>query len=100
MKGGEIMKEAAGEANMTVITIVLIGVVAAVGALIIPRVMDGLAKKSACSEMGGQLTGNTCNYKDFSSSVNGVNASCTLNKCTSGSAKGTYVCGSTTTCPS
>ena len=32
------MKEAAGEANMTVITIVLIGVVAAAGVILVPKI--------------------------------------------------------------
>ena len=90
------MKEAAGEANMTVITIVLIGVVAAVGAILVPRILDGSAKKAACAEMGGNLSGTTCTYKDFSTDTNGVNKTCTVTKCTTGSAKGTWVCG---TCP-
>ena len=42
------MKEAAGEANITVITIVLIGIVAAVGIIIIPRLLDNVAAKSSC----------------------------------------------------
>lgn len=54
------MKEAAGEANMTVITIVLIGVVAAVGALLIPRLMNQLNAKSCCQENGGYVSGNQC----------------------------------------
>lgn len=47
------MKEAAGEANMTVITIVLIGVVAAVGAIFIPRLLDNMKARSCCTEYGG-----------------------------------------------
>ena len=47
------MKEAAGEANMTVITIVLIGVVAAVGLLLVPRLMSNLKKKSCCTDSAG-----------------------------------------------
>lgn len=74
------MKEAAGEANMTVITIVLIGVVAAVGAILVPKVLDGSAKKSACAEMGGNLSGDTCTYKDFSSSSEGTSKTCTVSK--------------------
>ena len=42
------MKEAAGEANMTVITIVLIGVVAAVGAILIPRLLNNVQYRSCC----------------------------------------------------
>ena len=90
------MKEAAGEANMTVITIVLIGVVAAVGAILVPRILDGSAKKAACAEMGGNLSGTTCTYKDFSTDPKGTNKTCTVTKCTSGSEKGNWVCGA---CP-
>ena len=54
------MKEAAGEANMTVITIVLIGVVAAVGVILIPRIMDNMKAKSCCTEYGGAWSGATC----------------------------------------
>ncbi len=78
------MKEAAGEANMTVITIVLIGVVAAVGAILVPRILDGSAKKAACAEMGGNLSGNTCTYKDFSSNPAGVTKTCTVSKANDG----------------
>lgn len=54
------MKEAAGEANMTVITIVLIAVVAAVGAMLIPRIMNTLNAKSCCQENGGYVSGAKC----------------------------------------
>lgn len=54
------MKEAAGEANMTVITIVLIGVVAAVGALLIPRLLNSMNDKSCCQELGGYASGASC----------------------------------------
>ncbi len=55
------MKEAAGEANMTVITIVLIGLVAAAGAILIPNLLESMAKRSACSEAGGNnVVGTTC----------------------------------------
>ena len=47
------MKEAAGEANMTVITIVLIGVLAAGAALFIPRLIDNMKAQSCCTEQGG-----------------------------------------------
>lgn len=40
------MKEAAGEANMTVITIILIGIVLAVGAGILNNVMKKVGDKS------------------------------------------------------
>ena len=47
------MKEAAGEANMTVITIVLIGVLAAAAALFIPRIIANMKAQSCCTEQGG-----------------------------------------------
>ena len=46
------MKEASGEANMTVVTIILIGVVAAIATPIITGLVSGTAKK-ACTENGG-----------------------------------------------
>ena len=55
------MKEAAGEANMTVITIVLIGVVAAVGLVLVPRLMSGMQKKACCTDAGGKWSANKCN---------------------------------------
>ncbi len=54
------MKEAAGEANMTVITIVLIGVVAAVGLLLVPRLMTNIKKKSCCTDASGIWKNNAC----------------------------------------
>ena len=54
------MKEAAGEANMTVITIVLIGVVAAVGLVLVPRLMSNMQKRSCCTDAAGSWTGTAC----------------------------------------
>ena len=54
------MKEAAGEANVTVITIVLIGVVAAAGAILIPRIIKNMGAKSCCTENGGTWSGAYC----------------------------------------
>ena len=54
------MKEAAGEANMTVITIVLIGVVAAAGLLLVPRLTNGMNKKACCTDAGGKWSGGSC----------------------------------------
>ena len=64
------MKEAAGEANMTVITIVLIGLVAAAGAILIPRLLKSMDKKSCCQENSGTWYNgacyktSTCSYAD------------------------------------
>lgn len=54
------MKESAGEANMTVITIVLIGLVAAAGALIIPNLITSMKQKSCCTNAGGTWSNNKC----------------------------------------
>ena len=54
------MKEAAGEANITVITIVLVALVMAAGAIIIPQMLSTMAHRSACTEAGGTLQGNRC----------------------------------------
>lgn len=54
------MKEAAGEANMTVITIVLIAIVAAVATPLITNIMGSTRDKTCCTNAGGQWSGNTC----------------------------------------
>ena len=56
------MKEAAGEANMTVVTIVLIAVVLGVGTLIVNNLMTSSSKKAACSEAGGMWVNNSCGF--------------------------------------
>lgn len=52
MKGGEIMKEATGEANMTVITIVLIGIIVAVVTPIVNNTMKQTKKRTECNNQG------------------------------------------------
>ena len=47
------MKEASGEANMTVITIVLIGIVAAIAAPIITSVVNSTKRSACCQSLGG-----------------------------------------------
>lgn len=54
------MKEAAGEANMTVITIVLIAIVLAVGTFVVQNLMGNVQKRSACSNYGGSWYQNQC----------------------------------------
>lgn len=54
------MKEAAGEANLTVIAIILIGVIAAVVTPIINSTMTTTAKRSCCQNYGGVWEGNKC----------------------------------------
>ena len=56
------MKEAAGEANMTVITIVLIGLVAAAGAILIPNLISNMKDRSCCTQSGGYVDGGNCKF--------------------------------------
>ncbi len=56
------MKEAAGEANMTVITIVLIAIVLGVGTIIISNLMNSTSNSSNCSANGGVWMDGKCNY--------------------------------------
>ena len=85
------MKEAAGEANMTVITIVLIAIVLGVGTVLVSQLLGNTAKKSACSEAGGTLTGSTCKYTKSDSSE----GECTVKKCPDGKA---WYCEGVTSC--
>ena len=62
------MKEAAGEANMTVITIVLIGLVAAAGAIFLPRLLDNMKARSCCTEYGGTWSGSICSGGSYNGS--------------------------------
>ena len=63
------MKEAAGEANITVITIVLVALVMTAGAIIIPKLIEKAHFRSICSQVGGVLKGYQCkkteNDSDF-----------------------------------
>ena len=54
------MKEAAGEANMTVITIVLIAAVLAIGTVVVTRMMNTTERKACCQTLGGTANGNAC----------------------------------------
>lgn len=48
------MKEAAGEADMTVITIALISIVLGAGTIIITNLMKSVSEKSECMNNGCQ----------------------------------------------
>ena len=65
------MKEAAGEANMTVITIVLIAIVLGVGTVLVTNMMNKTAKSGCCEANGGTWKDNTC-YKTCTTAANGV----------------------------
>lgn len=47
------MKEVTGEANMTVVTIILIGVIVAIATPIVNNMMSNVAKRSCCQNDGG-----------------------------------------------
>ena len=67
-KGGEIMKEAAGEANMTVITIVLIGIVLAIGGVLITSMMNNT--KDRANSTSGAASCNSNQYWNGKACVN------------------------------
>lgn len=54
------MKEAAGEANMTVITIILIGIIAAIAIPLVRNAMVSSNQKGCCNNAGGVWEGGTC----------------------------------------
>lgn len=54
------MKEAAGEANMTVITIVLIALVLAVGTPLVKNLLNSTSKSSCCNATGGTWSAGKC----------------------------------------
>ena len=57
------MKEAAGEANMTVVTIVLIGIVLAAATIIINTVvMPNISGSAKCASEGGTWLNGKCDY--------------------------------------
>jgi hypothetical protein len=54
------MKEAAGEANMTVITIILIGIIVAVATPIITSSIQSMQARSDCVNNGGRWVNGSC----------------------------------------
>jgi len=56
------MKEAAGEANLTVVAIILIAVVVAVATPLINSLMKTSAKRSCCTDAGAIWKGGKCTY--------------------------------------
>lgn len=69
------MKEAAGEANMTVITIVLIAVVLGIGTVVVTSIMNSSKNSSACGACGGEWKSGKC-YVPGNSSVTVDYSSC------------------------
>lgn len=70
------MKEATGEANMTVITIVLIAIVLAVGTVIVNQMMNSTKKSSCCQANGGIWNDGSC-YASCTINENGAKTNCT-----------------------
>ena len=54
------MKEAAGEANLTVVTIILIGVVVAVATPLITSLMNSTRARTECIDKGGTWNNGRC----------------------------------------
>lgn len=46
------MKEATGEANMTIITVVLIGIILAAGTFLVKSLMDKTSQNAECQAQG------------------------------------------------
>lgn len=80
------MKEAAGEANLTVVAIILIAVVVAVATPLISSLMKNASKKSCCTDAGGVWKGGSCtdpgnghysstDYQNCINDANGTSAS-------------------------
>lgn len=57
------MKEAAGEANLTVVAIILIGVIAAVVTPIVNTTMKNVQKRSCCQNNGGIWENGACSVQ-------------------------------------
>ena len=54
------MKEAAGEANLTVVAIILIGVIVAVVTPLITSLMSNTANRACCTDAGGVWRSGKC----------------------------------------
>lgn len=82
------MKEAAGEANMTVITIVLIAIVLGVGTLIVNSMMNSSKNSTACTSCGGYWEGGKCYEKKGSSTTIDYKACLDVKEETAGASTG------------
>ena len=56
------MKETVGEANMTVVTIILIAAIVAIATPIVTNMMNNTKAKADCMNSGGIWTSNGCSY--------------------------------------
>jgi len=69
------VKEATGEANMTVITIVIIALVLAIGTPIVTNLLSNTGKGAACSSAGGYTWKGKC-YASCTTNDKGTITSC------------------------
>lgn len=63
------MKEAAGEANLTVIAILLIGVIAAIATPLIKTIMNNTGASSCCQSLGYIWKDGECFKSDMTTKV-------------------------------
>ena len=86
------MKEAAGEANMTVITIALIAIVLAAGTFIVNNMMNTTGQSSACESAGGTWKNGKC-YASGSCTVDATGkTSCSGTTLSCTNSGGTWTC--------
>lgn len=65
------MKEASGEANLTVVTIILIGVIVAVVTPLITSLMKTTKERTCCLNEGGVWENNKCDITPSAECLNG-----------------------------
>lgn len=63
------MKEATGEANMTVVTIILIAAIVAIATPLLSSMMTNTSKKGCCVNAGGTMKNSTCVDPDTGSEI-------------------------------
>ena len=88
------MKEAAGEANMTVITIVLIAIVLGVGTIVVYGLLNNMGQSSACNSSGAYWRGGKCCTTDSGTCTIVSCTKATANNTTTGVKKGEWTCQS------
>ena len=59
------MKEAAGEANLTVVAIILIGLILAVVTPLLNSLMSNTAERACCTDAGGVWSGGSCDLSQY-----------------------------------
>ena len=64
------MKEAAGEANLTVVAIILIAVVVAVATPLVTSMMKNSSKRGCCNDYGGVWDSGKCYKVDAKGKTN------------------------------